>query len=473
MQSLAHLQADILGGQITCEQHVQQCLAMIEKSAHLNIYLHIYREEALAQAADIDRRAKADPARLGTLFGLVCSLKDVICYADHPATAGSRILAGYQSPFSATVVERLLSEDAIIIGTVNCDEFAMGSSNENSAYGPTRNGSNPAYIPGGSSGASAVAVQMGTCQVSLGSDTGGSVRQPAAFCGVAGIKPTYGRLSRYGLIAYASSFDQIGIVGSALEDMALVLQTMAGADAHDSTCSTLAVPDYHAALAKPTSLRYAYLDQAVHFAGLQQEIRTSLDEVIEQMKPGIEAFEFDLLDYLVPAYYVLTMAEASSNLSRFDGVRYGHRSATAADFHEIYTRSRTEGFGTEVKRRIMLGTFVLSAGFYEAYFEKAQKIRTLVGQAFDQFFQEYDILLLPTTPGTAWEIGAKMDDPVSVYMSDVFTVIANLTGLPAISIPLGKDAQGLDFGLQLMADRFEEEKLFQAAKEINVLVADN
>jgi aspartyl-tRNA(Asn)/glutamyl-tRNA(Gln) amidotransferase subunit A len=362
----------------------------------------------------------------------------------------------------------MLDEEAIIIGHLNCDEFAMGSSNENSAYGNVLNAHRKDRVPGGSSGGSAVAVQAGLCMLSLGSDTGGSVRQPADFCGILGLKPTYGRISRYGLIAYASSFDQIGIFGRDVRDVALLLEVIAGEDDYDSTVKQEAAPAW--TTGKEQKYRIAYFKEALDHPGLDPEIRTTLLQRLEEWRRNghiVKAIEFDLLDYIVPAYYVLTTAEASSNLARFDGVRYGSRAADPdLELTEFYNRTRSEGFGREVKRRILLGTFVLSAGYYDAYFTKAQQVRQLVVERTDLIFKNFDIIVLPTAPTTAWRIGEKTDDPISMYLADIYTVYANLTGIPGISLPLFGHTNGMPFGLQAMTSRFNELSLLQFSHQV-------
>lgn len=458
--SFAELRRDLSEGVVSCIQLVEQYLARIEARKELNVYLSVYADEALREAARIDQKLAAGTA--GKLAGMVIGLKDVLCYAQHPLQSASKILDGFVSQFNATVVERLLAEDAIIIGRQNCDEFAMGSSNENSAFGPTLNAADPERVPGGSSGASAVAVQADLCWVSIGSDTGGSVRQPAAFCGVVGLKPTYSRLSRYGLVAYASSFDCIGIIAKHPEDIALVMEVVAGADDYDSTVSTQAVPAYSQALEVQGHKRIAYLREGLESESIQPEIKAALQEKIDFLKAQghqVEAIELPLLEYILPTYYILTTAEASSNLARFDGVRYGHRSQEAQDLEGMYKKTRSEGFGAEVKRRIMLGTFVLSASYYDAYYTKAQKIRRLIKEATDRIFKDYDFLLVPTTPSTAFKLGEFSDDPIQMYLADLFTVQANVVGIPAISFPVGQDQAGLPIGLQLMANYFEEASL--------------
>ncbi len=461
--SIAQIKGAINSGEEDLQSIVQYYLEKIDQSHDLNIYVSIFAEEALERAKVLDEKFKADPSNVGRLFGTVISIKDVICYKDHEITAGSKILSGFESLFSATAVQRLLDEDAIIIGRTNCDEFAMGSSNENSFYGPVKNASNPDYIPGGSSGGAAVSVQANTCTIALGSDTGGSVRQPAAFCDVIGMKPTYGRISRHGLIAYASSFDQIGILGRHVEDLALVLEVIAGQDDYDSTVSQKSVPSFVEQLDTKKKFKIGVIDSMFDHPKMNSEIKKDSQAFISRLKEGgheLLSKDFEMLDYLVPAYYVLTTAEASSNLSRFDGVKYGHRAQNISDLESLYRSSRTEGFGIEVKRRIMLGTFVLSSGYYDAYFEKAQKIRNLIKQKLDKLLDDVDLLVLPITMDYPWEIGGEGMDPVAIYLSDVFSVIANLCGLPAMSYPLGKSENNLSSGIQLLSKKYEEQHLF-------------
>ena len=444
-------------------------LRQIERNSHLNAYVHVYGEEALQQARTLDKKRQAGQ-KPGLLHGVVVGLKDVIAYKDHPLTAASRILQDFRSIYNATAVKKLLDEEAIIIGSLNCDEFAMGSTNENSTYGKVLNARDTTKVPGGSSGGSAVAVQAGVCMVSLGSDTGGSVRQPADFCGILGLKPTYGRISRYGLIAYASSFDQIGIFGNTVPDVSRVLDVISGEDELDSTVAA-GLQDSFSTPADPgTKYRIAYFKEALTHPGLDPEIRDTLLARLDDLRKDghtVEAVDFDLLDYIVPAYYVLTTAEASSNLARFDGVKYGYRSQdTSLELTEFYKRTRSEGFGKEVKRRILLGTFVLSAGYYDAYFTKAQQVRKLVVDRTELIFKDFDIIVLPTSPTTAFPIGEKMDDPIAMYLADIYTVYANLVGIPGISIPLFTHTNGMPFGMQAMTSRFKELSLLQFSQLI-------
>ncbi len=438
-------------------------LSEINKQRELNAFLEVFEKDALEQAQIIDDKIKAGSA--GKLAGMVIGLKDNICYAGHHVSASSKILAGFESIYSATVVERLLAEDAIIIGRLNCDEFAMGSSNETSAYGPVKNNLRLSCVPGGSSGGSAVAVSAGLCTVALGSDTGGSIRQPASFTGTVGYKPTYGTVSRYGLLAYASSFDQIGPFTNNVEDLALVLGVMSGKDPKDATSSSKKLT-FQLGNKPSEKHKIAFLKEALENENVDPEVRAQLEKTIDELRAAghvVEGVSFPYLDYLVPAYYVLTTAEASSNLSRYDGVHYGHRSEVAKGVEETYVLSRTEGFGTEVKRRIMAGTFVLSHGYYDAYYTKGMKVRRVLKDKTKEIFANYAFLLLPTTPATAFESGA-VNDPIQMYLQDIFTVHANLTGNPAISLPIGQHSNGLPFGIQVMADDFNDEALINFAQ---------
>ncbi len=458
------IQHDLQHGILTCQDLVHHHLDNIKQKSHLNAFLSVYAEEALARAAAIDDKLREGKG--GRLAGLVVGLKDVLAYKDHPLQASSKILDGFISQFNGTAVQRLLDEDAIIIGRQNCDEFAMGSSNENSAFGPVLNDADNKRVPGGSSGGSAVAVQADMCQVSLGSDTGGSVRQPAAFCGVVGLKPTYSRISRFGLIAYGSSFDCIGIFGKSVEDVALVLEVIAGADEKDSTVSQKFVPSYSAELKEAAQKRYkvAYVREIENSEGLQPEIRESILAKINEIRVAgheVHVIDFPLMEYVLPTYYILATAEASSNLSRYDGVRYGYRSNDVNDLGSLYKKSRSEGFGKEVQRRILLGTFVLSASYYDAYYTKAQKVRRIIRDKTKEILKQYDFIVMPITPTTAFKLGEHTDNPLEMYLADLFSVQANVAGVPAIAIPCGKDKEGLPIGLQVIADDFEESKLLQ------------
>jgi aspartyl-tRNA(Asn)/glutamyl-tRNA(Gln) amidotransferase subunit A len=459
----------LLQNAISCTDIVNYYTGKIASTKQLNAFVEVFAEEALQKAKELDAKRKTG-APLKKLHGVVIAIKDVICYKGHKVTAASKILDGFTSIYTATAVQRLLDEDAIIIGSCNCDEFAMGSTNENSVYGNVLNAADETKVPGGSSGGSAVAVQAGLCMASLGSDTGGSVRQPADFCGIVGIKPTYGRISRYGLIAYASSFDQIGIFSNTVYDAALLLEVMSGADDFDST-ALIDNGQWIMSNNQPDKkYRIAYFKEALHHPSLDKEIKDNILSLIDTLKADghhITEIDFDLLDYVVPTYYVLTTAEASSNLSRFDGVRFGYRSnSNIKDLTDFYKHTRSEGFGKEVQRRIMLGTFVLSAGYYDAYFSKAQQVRRLLVDKTKAIFADYDAVILPTSPTTAFAFGEKTEDPIAMYLADIYTVFANLTGLPGISIPLFKHSNSMPFGLQIMTAKTDELTLLQLSEHL-------
>lgn len=447
-----------------CKAIVNYYLNNIKTKAHLNAFVEVYEQSALEQAEQVDQKIKSGNA--GKLAGMVIGIKDVLCYTGHEVNASSKILEGFESQFTATAVQKLLDEDAIIIGRLNCDEFGMGSSNENSVHGKVLNALDEERVPGGSSGGSAVAVQANLCTTSLGTDTGGSVRQPAAFTGLVGIKPTYSRVSRFGLIAYASSFDTIGVFSRNVKDNALVLEVISGQDDNDSTVSRKEVPAYSQSIALDKKVKVAYLKETIASESLQPEIKAHTLEVLEQLKKEghqVEEVDFPLLEYVLPTYYILTTAEASSNLSRFDGVKYGYRTPNAHNLESMYKMTRSEGFGEEVKRRIMLGTFVLSASYYDAYFTKAQKVRRLIKEFTEDLLNNFDYIVLPTTPSTAFKFGEHSDDPVAMYLEDLFTVQASVSGVPAISIPNGQDEKGLPIGLQILANSFKEAELYAFA----------
>ncbi len=465
--NITTLQADLKAGKITCSALVEQAISDISDKKHLNAFLEVFEVSAKEAAKRIDEKVKSGTA--GRLAGIIIGLKDNICYKGHKVSASSKILEGFESLYSATVVEKLLGEDAIIIGRTNCDEFAMGSSNENSAFGNVLNPLNEKCVPGGSSGGAAVAVAANLCHVTLGSDTGGSIRQPASFTGTVGFKPTYGRVSRYGLIAYASSFDQIGPITKTVNDTAIIMEIISGLDKNDNTSSSKKVETYSKELSTDKKYKIAYLKECVEAEGIDPEVKQAVLKQIEWLKSKghtVEAVSFPYLEFLVPTYYVLTTAEASSNLSRFDGIHYGFRSKNATDLESTYKKSRSEGFGKEVKRRIMLGTFVLSAGYYDAYYSKGQKVRRIIHEKTKEIFNTYDFILTPSTPGTAFEFGKNSADPIKMYLEDIFTVQANIAGVPAISVPCGKHSNGLPIGLQLMANYFEEAKLLNLASKI-------
>lgn len=463
----SEFQQSLLQNKTSCVDRVHHHLSVIKAKSHLNVFLSVYENEAIKKAAEVDQKIKAGSA--GKLAGLVVGLKDVFSYKGHPLQASSKILDGFIAQYNATIVDRLLNEDAIIIGRQNCDEFAMGSSNENSAFGPTLNGVNESRVPGGSSGASAVAVAENMCQVSIGSDTGGSVRQPAAFCGVVGLKPTYSRISRHGLIAYGSSFDCVGIFSKNIEDIAMVLEVIAGEDEMDSTVSQRAVPSYSKFLSEsnPKKYKVAFLTETMQSEVLQPAIKSALQNKIDQLVSSghiVKGINFPLLEYALPTYYILATAEASSNLSRYDGVRYGYRSSNTNDLESLYKKTRAEGFGKEVQRRILLGTFVLSASYYDAYYTKAQKVRHLIRKKTKEIFEQYDFIIMPTTPTTAFKLGENAEDPIAMYLADLFSVHANVAGVPAMSVPCGWDEEGLPIGLQIVANDFDEARLFQFSK---------
>ena len=446
----------------SCVSAVGGFLSAIESNRRLNAFLQVYGDGALARAREIDRKKAGGTA--GALAGMVIAVKDIIALRGKPVTCGSRILEGYVSPYDATVAGRLEQADAILIGKTNLDEFAMGSSTENSAFGVTLHPGDSSRVPGGSSGGSAVAVAAGLAHAALGTDTGGSIRQPASFCGVVGLKPTYGRVSRYGLAAFASSLDQIGAFGRSVGDVARVLTVIAGHDPQDSTSSRLPVPDYPAALTGDVRGIRVGLPKEYFPASLDPGIRDAIMQRVDRLRQsGASISEVSLPHsaYTIAAYYILSTAEASSNLARYDGARYGKRAAGGLGLSGMYTRSRSEGFGNEVKRRIMLGTYVLSAGYYDAYYRKAQQVRRLIKEDFDAVFRQVDCLITPTSPTTAFRIGEKINDPLTMYLSDIYTVSANLAGIPGMSVPCGRDRNGLPIGLQLLAKQFDEETILR------------
>ena len=452
------------------EDVLEVYLRRIEAQKDLNAFLEVFESSARQQAKLVDEKIKAGTA--GRLAGLIVGIKDNICYRDHKVTAASKILEGFESLYTATALQRLLDEDAVVIGRLNCDEFAMGSSNENSAFGPVKNPINTQKVPGGSSGGSAAAVAAHLCTVALGSDTGGSIRQPASFTGTYGVKPTYGRISRYGLIAYASSFDQIGVLANSLEDTALLTEIMAGMDEFDGTSSSKEVGSY---AIQPTTekKKIAYIQEAFETEGIQSEVKEQLLDAINKLKADghiVEPVSFPYLDYMVPTYYVLTTAEASSNLSRFDGVHFGYRAPNAQGVDNTYKLSRSEGFGPEVKRRIMAGTFVLSHEFYDAYYTKGQKVRRVLQNKTKEIFEKYDFILTPTTPATAFDLNG-VSDPIQMYLQDIYTVHANLTGNPAISLPIGMSNENMPFGIQLMAAPFKESELFNFSATLEAIAS--
>jgi aspartyl-tRNA(Asn)/glutamyl-tRNA(Gln) amidotransferase subunit A len=467
--SFLAVQAALLKGEVTCCQLVEYYLDRIQKTRHLNAYVEIWEQEAMQKARELDHRIKVDSPNLGRLFGAVLSIKDTICYQGHYVTASSRILENYLASYSATVVERLMEEGAILIGRTNCDQFGMGSSNENSIYGPVRHPADDTRVSGGSSGGAAVSVATDTCLAAIGSDTGGSVRQPAGFCGLWGFKPSYGQISRHGLIAYASSFDQIGFIGRNTEDLSLLTSICSGPDGLDATVSPQAKA-LNGSDRKRSKLRLAYFSTAFQASGIEAGVRAVLEDWMEDRVNDGHCFEgvsFELLPYAVPAYYILTTAEASSNLSRYDGVRYGYRTGSSSSLKGLYQFTRSEGFSKEVKRRIMLGTYVLSSGYYDAYYTKAQQVRRLISDKLRAILEDYDAVILPVSPVTAWKIGEKSADPTEMYLSDIFTVLANLCGSPAVAIPIGvHPTNGMPIGIQLMGRSLEDLELLEMAQQL-------
>ena len=456
---------NLIHKKFTCSDAVNHYLQKINEHKHLNAFVEVYEKEALEKAVLLDQqRLEAKP--LKKLHGVVIAIKDVICYKNHKVTAASKILDNFHSLFTATALQFLIDEDAIIIGNCNCDEFAMGSTNENSTYGKVLNALDETKVPGGSSGGSAVAVQANMCMLSLGSDTGGSVRQPADFCGIIGFKPGYGSISRYGLVAYASSFDQIGIFGKTVKDVKLLFEIMSVPDKMDSTMNTELLNT------QPEKERYkfAYFKKTLEHHGLDNEIESQLKSYIILLKDAghqVTEIDLDLLDYVVPVYYVLTTAEASSNLNRYDGIRFGYQSnIKPKNINEAYFNSRSEGFGKEVKRRIMLGTFVLSAGYFDAYFSKAQQIRRLLLKKTENIFENFDALIMPVSPTTAFDIGLNAKDPVAMYLADIYTVFANITGIPAIALPLFSHSNNMPYGIQVLCNKKQELLLFQISEKI-------
>lgn len=465
-QSIISLRDRIASGETNARAAVETALDAAEKlNDTLNAFLEIDRPGALKRAGEIDALNQSDKTAL-PLVGTPIAIKDNICVRGMQTSCGSRILGPYHPPYNATAIGRMLDAGAVIMGKTNCDEFAMGSSNENSGFGPVKNPWDTSRVPGGSSGGSAAAVAAGIVPVALGSDTGGSVRQPAALCGIIGLKPTYGRVSRYGLVAFGSSLDQIGVLARATADAAAVLQVIAGRDPHDATTADVPVPDYSALLEKDVRGLRLGVSRALLGEGLNQEVRAAVKKAIDAYRElGAEIVDIDLphAKYAIAVYYIIATAEASSNLARFDGVRYGFRAEDAPALRDMYRRTRDEGFGPEVKRRIMLGTYVLSAGYYDAYYLKAQKVRALIRQDFANAFATCDAVLTPTSPTPAFLSGEKVDDPLAMYLNDVYTVTANLAGVPGISVPCGLSTEGLPIGLQLLGPNWSEATLLNLA----------
>lgn len=444
--------------QATCEHFFERIDRFNDM---LGAFLTLNRDAAYQRAEQLDQELKQGMP-LNTLTGVPVAIKDVISTQGLRTTCASKILQNYVPPYQATAVERLLDAGAIILGKTNCDEFAMGSSNENSGYWPVRNPWDLDRVPGGSSGGSAAAVAADLCMAALGTDTGGSVRQPASFCGIVGLKPTYGRVSRYGLVAFASSLDQIGPMTKSVDDAARMLGVIAGLDRYDSTSSDCPVPDYHAALTGEVKGIRLGVPREYFGAGLDAEVKQAVYAAIDRLADmGLDVVEISLphTEYAISCYYIIATAEASSNLARYDGVRYTSRSAHSATLRQMYQRTRDEGFGAEVKRRIMLGTYVLSAGYYDAYYLKAQKVRTLIRRDFDEAFQQCHVIVAPTSPTVAFRLGERTDDPLQMYLADIYTVTANLAGIPGISIPCGLSGDGLPIGLQFLGRHFDEARL--------------
>jgi aspartyl-tRNA(Asn)/glutamyl-tRNA(Gln) amidotransferase subunit A len=449
-------------GELSLKENVTYFLNEIEKNKHLNAFTFVFADDALAQAVKIEEKIKSGTH--GKLAGLVLAVKDVLSIKDKPLTCSSNILKDFTALYNATAVQKLIDEDVIIIGKTNCDEFAMGSSNESSAFGNVLNPVDNTRVPGGSSGGSAAAVAAGLCDAALGTDTGGSIRQPASFCGIYGMKPTYSRVSRYGLTAYASSFDSIGPFAQNTEDIAKVLEVMSGWDVNDSTSSKNEVPDLSGNLSLNNKRLKLGFAREYFGEGLSPEVKTAIENVMDKLKKdgfGIEEISLPHSEYTIATYYILTTAEASSNLARYDGARYGYRSENSSTLLEMYKSSRSEAFGSEVKRRIMLGTYVLSAGYYDAYYRKAQKVRRLIKNDFDEAFKKVDIILTPTSPSSAFKIGEKSSDPLEMYLMDIYTTSTNLAGIPGISVPVAKSSEGLPIGLQLLANQFNEADLLK------------
>lgn len=454
--------SQIKNGNLSLKENVKFFVSEIDKKKELNAFNFVFENDALKNAEKIEEKIKS--GNHGKLAGMVIAIKDVLSIKDKPLTCSSNILRNFEAIYNSTAVQKLIDEDAIIIGKTNCDEFAMGSSNENSVFGPVLNPYDENRVPGGSSGGSAAAVAASLCDAALGTDTGGSIRQPAAFCGVYGLKPTYGRVSRFGLTAYASSFDSIGPITKNIEDAASILTAISGFDEHDSTSSKIEVPDYNSLLKDDVQKIKIGLPKEYFGEGLSSGIKNAIDLILSKLKnKNIEIIDISLphTEYTISAYYIIATAEASSNLARYYGAKFGLRSKEGISLEDMYKNSRTEGFSSEVKKRIMLGTYVLSAGYYDAYYKKAQKVRRLIKNDFDEAFKKVDIILTPTTPTTAFKFGEKLIDPLQMYLTDVYTTSANLAGIPGLNVPIGKDKNRLPIGMQLLADQFKEFSLFQ------------
>lgn len=507
INTITEARQKVLAGEVTLRELVEAYKSQIEaKNGDINAFVYLDFEEAFKHADLIQKKVEKGTA--GSLVGAVMGIKDVICERGKPTTCASNILEGFESVYDATVIDRLRNEDAIFVGRLNMDEFAMGSTNEYSRYGAAKNPRDITKVTGGSSGGSAAAVAAGMSNATLGSDTGGSIRQPASYCGVVGLKPTYGRVSRYGLVAYASSFDSIGPFANSVEDIARVLQTIAGFDENDNTSSAVEKDDYVTAVQNPTEKIKIGVPEALFGDGLDEEINAGIKATLSKLEDnGAELVPIDLphSKFGIATYYILATAEASSNLARFDGIRYGHRAdkdemldelkkeeealkkaiksaegdelfalenelnKLDAPLTRLYKKSRTEGFGMEVKRRIMLGTYVLSAGYYDAYYGKAQRVRRLIKEDYTNAFKKVDVIVTPTAPTTAFDIGSEINDPLQMYLNDVYTISANLAGICGISIPAGTHSNGLPFGIQFMGDAFQESKILNAARLVERL----
>jgi len=471
--TIAALREGIASGTVPAVELAERYYARITAlNPLLNVYLSLSREQALAQAAAVDAAAaKGDP--LPVLAGIPVGVKDVLTMQGAPATAGSAILKDYYPPYDATAVAKLKAAGAVLLGKINCDEFAMGSSNENSAYGPVRNPYDTERVPGGSSGGSAAAVAANLAVATLGTDTGGSIRQPASFCGVVGVLPTYGRVSRYGLIAFASSLDRVGPFAGNVRDAAEVLGVLAGYDASDATSSRLPVPNYAAESTKDVKGLKIGIPAEYFAAGLDPEVRKAVEDGIVALEDAgaiVKRISLKHTKYAIPVYYLVATAEASANLARFDGVRYGHRSAHSTNLSSMYRLSREEGFGPEVKRRILLGTYALSAGYYEAYYKKAQQVRRLLAEEFMTAFAGVDAIVTPTAPTAAFKLGEKTDDPLAMYLADIYTVTASLAGICGATVPCGKTKAGLPVGMQVLAGHFGESTAFRVARAVELAV---
>lgn len=464
-KNLHDKQLKIKSRELSLTENVQSFLTRIDKNSDINAFNFVF-DDQYENAKLIEE--KIHNGNAGKLAGLVIAVKDVLSIKNKPLSCSSKILKDFSAIYTATSVQKLLDEDAIIIGKTNCDEFAMGSSNENSAFENVLNPVDKTRVPGGSSGGSAAAVAANLCDVALGTDTGGSIRQPASFCGVYGLKPTYGRVSRYGLTAFASSFDSIGPFANNIDDIAAVMNVISGKDNYDSTSIDEPAPEFKIKSENSKKIRIG-IPQEYFSDGLDKEVRTKIEQYIKNISSkNVETIDIHLKynDYAIATYYILTTAEASANLSRYDGVRYGFRVDEPSDLNDMYTLSRSSGFGEEVKRRIMLGTYVLSSGYYDAYYKKAQKVRRLIKEDFNQAFSDVDLILTPTSPSTAFEIGEKTSDPMQMYLSDIYTTSANLAGIPAINIPIGLDSNKLPIGVQFLANQFQEDFLLRTVKTL-------